>query len=215
MTTRHKRTRLEIAGLEKNGLARLIPGKSVQEVCTPATTSEMPSQKLHWTSKRILAALVFNVIKPHHIALPEMLFGGGRADFVTVSPSGYATEYEIKVTMSDWNADRDKAKWKSHERKFVKRMFYAVPAELADRIPAWVPESTGIIKVWAGVDRDEIDYVRQARDLKAEKLPEGYQRSILRSGYFRYWERLYRDMHKVNCRHPEEFTCPPVPDSLY
>ena len=49
-------------------------------------------------------------------------------DILKVTLSGYATEYEIKVSESDFKADAKKKH--SHDSKFIKQMYYVVPFEM-------------------------------------------------------------------------------------
>lgn len=62
------------------------------------------------------------------------LFSWGEADLIALTKSGYLIEGEIKLTKSDFLADKDKKKWKegSEWPKDIKRFFYIVPDYLAD-----------------------------------------------------------------------------------
>ena len=119
--------------------------------------------------------------------MTEWWIDGGQADLLFVSRSRYATEIEIKVSLSDWNADRDKDKWK-RDRPHISRFFYAVPEALSDRIPEWVPKSAGIIAVELlrkGVPRVRV--VREAKRKRSEKISEEIIRHMHSRCYFRFW----------------------------
>lgn len=119
--------------------------------------------------------------------MTEYEVGGGRADLVMISKSGYLTEFEIKISRSDWAADAHKAKWRK-PRPYVKRFFYALPLELTAEIPDWVRPEAGII----GVHLSErglphMRLVRAARPQRAQPMPEPARRRLLESAYYRFW----------------------------
>lgn len=94
------------------------------------------------TGREILAlARLFDVFGGYRL-FTEVYIDGGLADVVLVSKSGYAYEIEIKCSVNDFNKDAKKHKWKK-PRNQVKCFFYAVPAEIADRVE--VPEHAGLI----------------------------------------------------------------------
>lgn len=71
------------------------------------------------------------------------------ADFLSVTPDGYATEVEIKVSKSDLLADLKKSPW-AHGADFVKRVYFAVPTKLVKVCKEVLPEAYGIIEVYEG-----------------------------------------------------------------
>lgn len=66
-------------------------------------------------------------------------------DILKVTPSGFATEYEIKVSKSDFKADMKKKH--SHNSKFIKQLFYAVPYEMLDFAKENLPPDAGLVYV--------------------------------------------------------------------
>lgn len=66
-------------------------------------------------------------------------------DVLKVTPSGYATEYEIKVSKSDFKADIKKKH--KHDSRFIKQMYYAVPFEMLDFAKENLPEYAGLVYV--------------------------------------------------------------------
>ncbi len=141
---------------------------------------------------RFALARYFNWFSCH--MMPEWFIDGGIADLLFVSRAGYATEIEIKCSLSDWNADKSKEKWLK-ERPFVARFFYAVPAELAERPPIWLPEHAGIIAIKPSkLGYDDVRIVREARRFKAKKLPADEFARMHTACYHRFW----RDWMKRN-----------------
>lgn len=118
------------------------------------------------------------------LIVPNVMILGCEMDLAVLTKANYLTEVEIKISLSDWNADRHKAKWQNSNRsRYVDRFFYAVPTELAAKRPDWVPEEAGIIVV-----RDRHAFVaREAKKMGAEKLPNTYRQRMLGSMYHRFW----------------------------
>ncbi len=126
-----------------------------------------------------------------------------RSDLIFVTPSGYATEVEMKISVTDWNADQKKRDW-STPPKYVKNFYYAVPETLENQIPAWIPEYAGIIVVRdGGLGWDRCDIVRQAKAQKCEKLPAGHLKQMVENCYYRYWRQQIDSLRR---RHYEERT---------
>lgn len=128
--------------------------------------------------------------------LPEFEVDGGRADLAILSRSGYITEIEIKVSLSDWNADREKDKFKTR-RPHVRRFFYAVPRALAEKIPDWVPPEAGILTVHAfETGYPHVRELRPAKALKAEKLPKDRAEALIEACYYRFWRLNLQALEK-------------------
>jgi len=129
------------------------------------------------------------------ILIPEADFGGGICDLLAISRAGYATEYEVKVSLSDWNADRNKDKWKSQNRRFVKRFVYAIAPQLEHKIPDWLTPDMGVVTV------DRLHSIRVIRtgtnNNAAEKVPIGTINGLLHNCYSRLWSKhLYPHYQK-------------------
>jgi hypothetical protein len=126
--------------------------------------------------------------------IPECELDGLREDLVIVSRSGYATVVEIKVSRSDWQADRYKARWPS---KSIARFFYAVPLDLYESgIPAHVPGHCGLLALHTSEHGyDSISEKHAARRLPAAKLSDAQIRRMGEAFYYRYW-RLHLDCER-------------------
>lgn len=154
----------------------------------------MPAGVPGWNAGRMLFALAryWNWWEVQMIT--EFEIDGGRADLVLVSKAGYATEIEIKVSRGDWRNDRDKLKWMAHgwTRPHVSRFFYAVPGQLVQHVPSWVPADAGILAVHAGLGARGADQVREyraARRYTARRLSDAQLAQIERAFYYRFWRQ--------------------------
>lgn len=118
------------------------------------------------------------------LVVPSVFFAGGEMDLAVVTRTGYLSEIEIKLSVSDWNADRLKAKWTHADRALVAKFFYAVPLDLVERAPEWVPTSAGIL---AFTSRGIREVRKAVRNKAAPKLTAEHRNTLLESTYWRYW----------------------------
>lgn len=84
------------------------------------------------------------------IIVPNVSWGlnfGYELDMLIVSPTGYATEVEIKVTKSDLKADKNKRH--QHDSIRIQKLYFAVPAILKDDALEIIPQKAGLIIVKA------------------------------------------------------------------
>lgn len=128
--------------------------------------------------------------------LTEFDLDGLREDLIIVSRAGYTTVVEIKVSLSDWKADRNKNRWPSEH---IARFFYAVPHDLYKRhgVPDSVPGFCGLLTVKAGC-HGNYDYCSEehaAKRLRAKPLDADQLRRIDEAFYYRFW-RLQMDCER-------------------
>jgi hypothetical protein len=122
---------------------------------------------------------------------------GGIADAVSITPAGYLTEYETKISMSDFRHDAAKDKWNhTRAREVVSRFFYVVPLPLVSKIQPLLQPGHGLISVhwslhhWSRGDVRTEPRAREivaAKRLKAEKVSDKRLSEIYRNCYFRHW----------------------------
>lgn len=130
-----------------------------------------------------------------YTCVPNIYLGGGEMDFAAVSEAGYLVEVEIKLTASDWNEDRKKAKWGADYAKFravVSRFYYAVPAELMPKAPSWIPRAAGMLACRLDGKRVRVSIHREAERAAAHKVGEKELRAVNASLYHRFWQRELR-----------------------
>jgi hypothetical protein len=173
----------------------------------------------HWHAGRILDALARYFDWRQNYIMPEYEIGG-RADLIVLTRARYITEVEIKVSLADWRADRDKIKWAvapevgknagwqqfndqvfegvKARRAHISRFFYAIPETLENRIPDNLPEGVGILVVRQGGHRygyDAVDTIREAVRRKSTPMPLDEFNRMMITCYYRYWN-TYHDLQR-------------------
>jgi hypothetical protein len=69
-------------------------------------------------------------------------------DMIILSKHGYATEVEIKISMSDLK--KDKNKYHGHNDDRIKQLFFAIPKKLFnEKIYEHIPERAGLLIVYS------------------------------------------------------------------
>jgi hypothetical protein len=158
-----------------------------------------------WTEQGIVRALVRDTgpfpYRPQFVAVPNVSWGFFKhreVDLAVVTKAGYLTEVEVKVSLSDWKADKRKAHgfgFLKNQGGMTKRFFYAAPLELAQRwAEVGIPEEAGVLgasesTLHPGVIRFET--VKPAADLDgARKLTDREQADLARLAALRIWDLL-------------------------
>ena len=83
-----------------------------------------------------------------NLIVPNVWWGFGlnyEADLVVVKPSGYAWEVEIKISVSDLKAEKNKRH--AHNSNKFKRLYFAVPFKMQEQAQALIPERSGLFVV--------------------------------------------------------------------
>lgn len=82
-----------------------------------------------------------------NMIVPNVSYGLGihEVDLLVVTPAGYASEIEIKISISDLRADLLKPH--QHKSKKIKYLYFALPLELKEKAIPIIPEHAGIIFV--------------------------------------------------------------------
>lgn len=132
-----------------------------------------------------------------HICVPNLShsFVAWEMDLAVLTPAGYLTEVEIKVSKSDLCRDFQKKKWNrphwaAEHAKLVRAFYYAVPVALAEEALK-MPERFGVIEVggW-GPAGQRCKVRRKAETNRAAKpFSEADQLKLMRLAYIRYWSR--------------------------
>ncbi|KVR21658.1 hypothetical protein WK13_34540 [Burkholderia ubonensis] len=126
------------------------------------------------------------------VCVPNVMLFDWEMDFCAITKAGVIIECEVKISLSDWQADQHKDKWKSRHQAKVGRFYYAVPHFLAHKVPDWVPETTGII----ALGTDDTGYTAQVmKEVRPAALLTKYRAAnrdieyLYRGCYFRYWDK--------------------------
>ena len=109
-----------------------------------------------------------------------------RADFICISVSGYATEFEVKSSSADWEHDKKKIKWRHPFPPYIKRFIYVAPASL--KIPDWINASAG---VWQVNDDGAITIARRPQILCKQTVTDAQIERWKKNLYYRYWDLRY------------------------
>jgi hypothetical protein len=109
-----------------------------------------------------------------------------RADYMMISASGYATEFEVKISRADWKNDLKKPKW-DHMPPWIAQFIYVVPEYLG--IPEWVPPNAGVWHVVAfkGSGIARIKVARAPKRIGKEKVPAEIIAKWMSNLYYRFW----------------------------
>ncbi|MCI0488974.1 MAG: hypothetical protein L0229_20470 [Blastocatellia bacterium] len=146
------------------------------------------------------AMFIYCQIKRHEIIVPNSCMYGWEADMISVTPAGLVSEYEIKVSRSDFFADAKKFRARRlanplpiHTRPNY--FYYAVPAGLV--VADEIPDYAGLIYVHrkvVGYDlyRFGAEEIRRPSRLHGEKINERQVGQLMRALTHRYWNQRLR-----------------------
>lgn len=124
-----------------------------------------------------------NLIVPNvYWGIPGLYY---ETDLVRLTPSGWATEFELKVSKQD--ILRDKKKVFAHRSRLFKQLFFVVPIELKEYALIHIPERAGLYTVstnkWGGY---VVDRVRDAKiNANAIKWDDDLRFKLARLGALR------------------------------
>jgi hypothetical protein len=127
-----------------------------------------------------------------NLVLPNVYLCGGEMDLAVITPAGYLWEFEVKMNLSDWKADANKAKWSHPGRRFVSRFYYVVPEALVEKEPDFVPPSAGIIKLHHTKWDWRASVVREPKGRRGEKVTPHMREKFYTKSYFRYWRNRHQ-----------------------
>lgn len=105
-----------------------------------------------------------------NIIVPRVERGAGlhECDLIMLRPTGYATEYEIKISKGDLMKDFKKEH--THENLKIKEFYYTVPMNLVSTALSVIPKTAGLIGVLrAGDGALTCKEIRPAVHQKARK----------------------------------------------
>lgn len=149
----------------------------------------MTAKEIQWQLANSYGSPFF--ARRHLAVVPNVSWGFGllwEADLLCMTKSGFISEIEIKISMSDWRADRLKKKFGhlgSLETR-IKNFYYACPWELASR---WeqvgIPEFAGVIAVY---DENACKILRPAKTLPHRRCTEKEVLKLLRLAALKAWD---------------------------
>jgi len=114
------------------------------------------------------------------------------ADLIVCTKSGYLTEIEIKISMSDWKQDNKKYKFKFIPGYYtkcwekIKYFYYAAPNEIASRYKEInLPDFAGVMSV--SLINNRVEILKEAIKRKSRKLSNAEMMQLARLGTMRIW----------------------------
>jgi hypothetical protein len=124
-----------------------------------------------------------------NILVPNIQAGMGlhEVDVLMLRPTGYATEFEIKISKGDLMKDFKKDH--HHASNMINEMYYAVPMNLVRHTMRVIPKEMGIVGVLRTPQGFKTDIIREAVPNKdARKWTDAERMQLLRLAYIRSWQ---------------------------
>lgn len=153
-------------------------------------------------AKDIQYRLIEHIDRPDVLWIPNCHWAGGECDLLLVSFHNYLTEYEIKVSLSDWYADKGKKKWGHEDRNTIAYFNYCIPLELYSKVPSFVSDGVGIItferKEW-GIDLREQRQAKRNKD--ARKIEVTEKVDLLKKVWYRYRSSIAEEIKNAKLLH--------------
>ena len=145
-----------------------------------------------WNAGRVLFALARYLDWWQNTIMTEVQIDGYREDMIMITKAGYVSCYEIKISRSDWQSEKERMRFREGRGQptYCSRFFYVVPIELFEKgVPEFVPDHVGILTVMAheGGGYDMVREARPSKRTKAQKLPANDVAGIFKSCYYRFW----------------------------
>jgi hypothetical protein len=138
--------------------------------------------------------------------IPNCSYFGHECDVLVISKSDYATEIELKASLSDLKADMKK--WHKHYSPYIRQLYFGISEDIDyDKALEYIPENAGIILFYKPQYGKFINqYVcritrRPKANRTANKINDNQKRDLLRTMYFRYYNLLYKkEWEQINAK---------------
>lgn len=141
-------------------------------------------------------------VAPSPPMIPNVYFYQWESDLLYISRAGYVTEFEVKLTRSDFRADFKKVarhdRLKSGGPGRPKFFYYATPKGLVlpDEVPAYAGliyiESSPYRKGWGVTPKYRARRVKKAPAARVEPIAPRDWQALFAKGTERYWNLLRR-----------------------
>lgn len=151
-----------------------------------------------FTEQNILGKLRWGYMSNPAYAIANLFVFEWESDFLLKTKAGYWYEVEVKISRSDFKADRkhkpEKYDILEGRRQGLRPNYfsYCVPEDLLDKVADLIPDYAGIVKVtsWGTVQ-----IVRCPRQLHGEKLTDD-QLKLLEKFYYNYSNLRWKYDHR-------------------
>lgn len=128
-----------------------------------------------------------------NIIVPNLSWGflSHEADLFIIKRSGFAVEIEIKRSLQDMKAEKNKGHNHKDRQNRINEFYYAFPIELLEKCKPFVPDGAGIITCHKSLDNSYRTYARFVRNAvkikNSRKLTLEEQFKVARLGTMRIW----------------------------
>ena len=149
------------------------------------------------TEGKIQMELYFSIGFQRLLSVPNIIhwWGNGECDLLTVTKAMYTDEYEIKLSRSDFLADKKKHKWryiKNAPQFSPNRFWYVCPAGLikADDLE----QGQGLIYINddAEFSSQRVVIIKKAVNRHHHKISEAGLKKLMEKMHSKYWWLLHR-----------------------
>lgn len=153
-------------------------------------------------SDDVMRALVRGMNLRTSLLVPNVSWGliyWGECDLLKMSGAGYLTEYEIKVSVSDFRREWKKKRWNNpiHRKAFerrIKNYWIVAPKKIAAKIIPEMPDGIGLMAVnESSITRREfVEVIIPTKSNPARPLTEKEKFQLARLGTLRFWSRFMK-----------------------
>lgn len=142
-------------------------------------------KKFNISSQEIELALANYFGIRENLIVPNVSWGLGvhECDLLVLSKSGYCTEVEIKISLSDLK--KDLSKHHSHKSDKIKYLYFCIPSYLAKHIE-FIPNNAGILII--NSNHKIFKIFEPTRNITAIKLNDEEKFIVARLGALRIWD---------------------------
>ena len=110
------------------------------------TTKQIP--KLDASTLQVLVAQYAGILRNLVVPNVSNAFFAWESDILVITPSGYATEYEIKISVADLKREWRKERWRNERLRRVftnriRRYVIVVPHTIAEKCLPHIPDDLG------------------------------------------------------------------------
>lgn len=142
-----------------------------------------------------------------NLCVPNVTWGlrklGHECDLLVLRKSGYACEIEIKRSLADLKADKEKQH--NHDSQMIREFWYAIPEEILEKAVEHIQDRAGILlyrktekqfsvydprKGWRKVQKEVIVFTRKRQpkpNRNARKFTDAERQKLLELASMRVW----------------------------
>lgn len=150
-----------------------------------------------FTERNILESLRYGYMSNPVYAVANLFVFDWESDFLLKTKAGYWYEVEVKISRSDFKADRKKKPEKYRALEYGSSRLrpsyfsYCVPEHLLDKVADLIPDYAGICTVSS---YGNIKQVRMPHQLHGQKIPDE-SLNLLEKFYYNYSSLRWRHDH--------------------